>query len=165
MSDMAKLRDKVFDLAERCEKNCVPVFTKFLRAEELAYITDAVKSSVYRGSFAVYGGFKDSERKVAAFFPDYLYESAVLAPHDYFPITAVKISGSGYKSLSHRDFLGSVLSLGINREAVGDIFVCDEKYGYMAVLDTVAELIVSDLETVGRDKVKCEIIVNFRTFS
>ena len=149
---------KFFDMAERCERQCVPVFSKFLRAEELAVIAPAMKSSIYRTGFTVFGGFDDSERCVAGFLPDYLSDPDKQTLCEYLPVVALKICGSGYRKLSHRDFLGAILSLGVNREAVGDIYVVDEKCAYIAVLDTVSQFIASELDAVGRDKVCCEII-------
>ena len=69
-----------------------------------------------------FGGYDDAERVMFAMFPDYMDEDEII-----FPIDAVRISYNSKfsSSLSHRDFLGSILGLGIERIKVGDILVYD----------------------------------------
>lgn len=65
----------------------------------------------------------------------------------------LRIKSSGYTSLSHRDYLGALVGLGIDRSALGDILV-DDGGAYIFCMNSVAELIKNELSGVGRDTVK-----------
>ena len=72
------------------------------------------------------------------------------------PICALRIEGSGYRVLTHRDFLGSLLGLGLERSILGDVVVEDGQ-GKSAVLfceDRIADFIEEHLIRVANDKVK-----------
>ncbi len=153
----SKLSAKVFDLAERSERTSTPLFTKFLREEERAFLLPRLEASVYRDSFVFFGGFDGAERTVLGLFPEYLAPFAKETPGEYFPVTPLRISLSGYRELTHRDFLGAMLSLGISRETVGDIYIADEKTAYAAVYDTVGAFLAEELTSVGRDGVSCAV--------
>lgn len=67
----------------------------------------------------------------------------------------LRLVGSGYESLSHRDWLGAVMGLGIKRETVGDI--CFYKgEAYVLCDSTAARFISEELTYAGRDKVRAE---------
>lgn len=81
----------------------------------------------------LYGGFGDAERKQVVFVPDYMDVKDEEGLIEYFrqypdesPLVVLElrhqISGGG-KTLSHRDYLGSLLGEGIRREKLGDILV------------------------------------------
>ena len=67
--------------------------------------------------YIFYGGYEDAERTIAVFLPDYA------SLEDDNPLSLLRISHDGHKELSHRDYLGSLLGLGIKREMIGDILV------------------------------------------
>lgn len=59
-------------------------------------------------------------------------------------------------TLTHRDYLGAVMSLGIEREKFGDIFLKDGK-AYLVVLDSMADYIRSNLSQIGRTSVSVTV--------
>ncbi len=96
------------------------------------------------------GGYGSAERQVAMFgSPEaFGYEPC-------FPITVLKISPKSAKfanELSHRDFLGSLMSLGMRREMFGDIAVF-ENCGYLFILDSAADYISENLTSVSNTDV------------
>lgn len=96
------------------------------------------------------GGYPDAERTMFVCVPEY---------SDYSTdeiISAIRISGRDIAEVTHRDCLGSLMGLGIVRENIGDILVC-EKEIYVFVKNEIAEYIVNNLEKIGRHGVKCEI--------
>ena len=95
-----------------------------------------------------------ADRERTEFFSSYLKEHPEITAG--IPITALKITGSGFKELSHRDYMGSILSLGINRSVLGDIAVVSESEAIVFVADRIAEYIVTSLTKIGRDGVKVE---------
>jgi len=68
------------------------------------------------------GGYKKAERQRIVIFPDYLFPD-----HVESSIKVIKVEGNfNFKNITHKDFLGAILGLGIKREMVGDILVLDE---------------------------------------
>ena len=77
-----------------------------------------------------------------------------------FPISIIKAEPASPKfadKLSHRDFLGSLMGLGIKREVLGDIVIADN-IGYIFCLSTIAEYIVRELSKVCHTIVRCSIV-------
>ncbi len=103
----------------------------------------------------------DEER--TRFLAEYLSSSTDIT--EQIPISAIKIKGSGFKSLSHRDFMGGLLSLGIDRSVVGDIAVVSESEAIVFVHDRIKNYILTTLEKIGRDGVKLEELAHDPTFT
>lgn len=151
------------DLCRRCEKQYAPQITQFLTLEEQASVLKISKR--FPDVLTVFeGGWKSAERKTALFLPADLYEYPKTdAEADYIrelsEIEFVKIEGSGFVKIGHRDVLGALMSLGIKRETLGDIVVSDgSKTAYAAAFSSAARFICSNLERVARDKVKVSLV-------
>ena len=102
----------------------------------------------------LFGGTGGTERVVAAFGDKEMY-----GYEPVFPIKCIRISPKGPKfaeNLSHRDFLGSILSLGIEREQVGDIIIKDG-VAHVFVLDNMAAYITDNLDRIRHTPVRCEL--------
>ena len=139
---------RVFDVVESCEKNCIPKFLGFLTSQEASIANDALKKRNIRYSF--FGGYDEAERVFLACLPEWCDDAV-------FPITPITFSFRKEDELSHRDFLGSVLGLGIKRETIGDIIIKNNA-GYIFCLDTVADYIKENLKKVRHTSVKCQIV-------
>ena len=68
-------------------------------------------------------------------------------------IQILRIDAGGFARLTHRDYLGSITALGIDRSKLGDILV-DDGGAYLFCSEAAAELILYELRTIGRDGVK-----------
>lgn len=68
------------------------------------------------------GGYEDAERRVCAFLPDYLDESSF----DGISCVRVQTAAALPKPLTHRDYLGALMAMGVKRETVGDILVRED---------------------------------------
>ncbi|MBQ6937692.1 MAG: RNA-binding protein, partial [Clostridia bacterium] len=97
----------------------------------------------------LFGGYEDAERKMVGFIPEYEEED--------FPISVLSLSSPRIKNLSHRDFLGSIMALGIKREKCGDIIIGEDTCQILLHSD-IADFVCSSLEKVGREGVKTELI-------
>lgn len=98
------------------------------------------------------GGFEEAERRVLVFAPEeWLFE-------EWDEVVLLKLSwNSKYsRTLSHRDVLGSLMGLGIEREVVGDIKVGSET-AYITVLRSMSDFILMNLEKIGSAPIKSEI--------
>lgn len=151
------------DLCRRCERQYTPQFTPFLTPEEQVTVMRVSRS--YPEVLTVFlGGISNAERKVAGFFPADYYtvpetEDDFTALAEIAELEYVKIAGSGFVNLGHRDILGSLMSLGIKRETIGDIVISDDnKTAFVVVSPTVAGYICESLERVARDKVKISVV-------
>ena len=72
-------------------------------------------------------------------------------------IGVLLVRGSGYRDLTHRDYLGSLLGLGLERDAVGDILLLSTCSAYVICAKKLAPFLVTALEKVGSDVVRvCE---------
>lgn len=134
------------DTARQCERHYSVKFMGFLTPAEAAIIQKNMPSADARLVF--WGGYPDAERKLFAALPEYADDSEL----DEI-ISALEISGRELGGLTHRDYLGSLLGLGIKREKIGDILVT-EKGAVAFVLEDIAEYIVLNLDKVGRRGVK-----------
>ena len=74
------------------------------------------------------------------------------------PIAALRVRGSGFRDLGHRDFMGGILSLGVDRSVIGDIAVLSSSEARVFVHRKIAPFLVSELTKIGRDAVKTEEI-------
>lgn len=92
------------------------------------------------------GGIEESERQIITIYPDYYY----LEDKDS-NIVALRIKGN-FDGLSHRDFLGSILGLGINRSKVGDILL-QREYVDIIVKREISSFIEFNLEKIGNNKI------------
>ncbi len=155
MKENELLTARVDDCISSCEENYLITNTNFLDIYQQSTVIEYLKKKSVRYDF--YGGFDECERKTAVFLPDYAESvSYIKESPELSPIVALEITKDNFSTLSHRDYLGAVMGLGIKREAVGDIFVT-EKGCTMAVIRSVAGYIKENLTSVGRGSVKVEI--------
>lgn len=121
--------------------------THFLDPYHVEIILKATKD-IFGVKVSVDGGFPESERKKIIFFPDFLRAEDVEAE-----IVFLEITGHSMEKFSHRDYLGSILGLGLKREKVGDIIVFDE--GCQVIVSTdIAGFILSNLQKIGGAEVQ-----------
>lgn len=134
------LQARVTDTFTLCERTNVPHFLGFLTESEAASAEGVLRGTTAR--YAFFGGYEDAERRMLACLPEWCDEP------DY-PITAFTLKYRECDTLSHRDFLGSLMALGITRESVGDILV-EKGRAVIFVCRDVAKFVGSQLEKVGR---------------
>lgn len=97
-----------------------------------------------------YGGYEEAERRMALFAPTFLAETLEDALALEQPLRVLHIKKrSGGRELTHRDYLGSVLSLGLDRAAIGDILVREDGADMIIRADAEAFLL-SEYHAAGR---------------
>ncbi len=135
---------RVYSLCEKCDKTGIKFFSEFLdlRQKEL-FISQFNKFSGLYIDF--YSGFTgDTERCVACVYNNwddvYTYE---------YPVIVLRSKIKGEDKLTHRDFLGSLMSLMIKREYIGDI-ILEEDLCYIVCHKNMAPIIKSELKSVKR---------------
>lgn len=96
-----------------------------------------------------YGFFEEAERKMISF--NNRYDSL-------FPLKKIKIvTTSKFNTISHKDYLGAVLALGIKRNKIGDLLV-KENFCYLPVCEGIHEFIVSNLTSIGNSPCLVQIL-------
>ena len=105
-------------------------------------------------SVTLWGGYENAERCVVCFC-----DREYFTDNTDYPVKCILIKPVNQKfadNLSHRDFLGSLMGLGIRREVLGDIII-HENCGYLFCLENIADYILENLTQVRHTTVKCEI--------
>ncbi len=154
--DEQLLRKRLAELANTAYHRGICMFTDFLNlSEQNVFIT--MKNELPRIKYFTYGGFNDAERKILCFCGNEQIEEQ---GEIEFPITCVKIEPSNQKfsdSLTHRDFLGAVLNLGIERSKVGDIIINDNE-GFLFAHTAISTYIADQLTKVKHTNVSTSLL-------
>lgn len=144
---LARAMDKL-DLARN---RGIPAHTGFLSPQEHGAVEALVNVSGHpRHLF--FGGYEGAERAVCAFLPDWQEEDGWLDGPDC-PVCALRASFPEDAGLTHRDFLGSILGLGVTREKVGDLLVGEGRCDIL-LLREIEEFLLLHLESAGRTRLK-----------
>ncbi len=144
---------RLADLSRRADAHCCYTYSEFLDAAQQSDLL--CHSREIPSPFSLEGGHENCERRIAVFGSKELcgYEPSL-------PIVCVRIAPRNEKfadELTHRDFLGSLMALGIRREVLGDIFIADG-CGYLFCMDTIAPYVADNLVQVRRTTVSCDIV-------
>lgn len=97
-----------------------------------------------------FGGYEMSERQMVAFLPDALSYSWD------FPIRCLHIQPKSIKyseKLSHRDYLGALLNLGVQRTKIGDIVVKEDSSAYVFCQDQIADFFIKEIYRIRHTNV------------
>jgi len=139
---LAKLWDKI---NTGMRKN-IPANTCFLSPRELEMAKYLFGEPEGLHAF---GGYRDAERKMLIFLPDYLEETALYEADS--PCVCLRAEFYQGDTLSHRDFLGALMGAGIGRETVGDICVGKNSCDFF-VTQEIAPYILQNFLSAGRTK-------------
>lgn len=145
----AILSAKICDLISLSEKRCCPCFSDFLNLHEIHVAVKTADSNAF-SDFALFGGYEQAERKIFAALPDYIEPQN---SGGFFPIVPLVFEYKKEYPLSHRDFLGALMALGMKRSCIGDIAVSEGK-AVVFVKEEMADYIMTNTEKVGRVGVK-----------
>ena len=141
------------ELALRAAHTGRPQFSRFLEPSMEEAARRAAGECGARCT--LFGGWPDAERCMAAF-----YDAEPPEPEEY-PLKAIRIEWNAkFASPGHRDLLGAVMGLGIERDATGDIAMGtyrDRPCAYLFAAEEMADYIAASLESAGRASVKAHI--------
>lgn len=131
---------RIEDTVAICERTNKCKYLGFLSLEQAAAAKNYLEKRNIR--FALWGGYAGAERVMLGCFPDW-------AETDEFPITAVTFKYRKTDPLSHRDFLGSLMGLGLTRESVGDILT-EEGRAVVFLSEDIADFVLNQTRKIGR---------------
>ena len=104
----------------------------------------------------MYGGHDDAERRMLVCIPADLPISDEEATDGLAVVLRVTKPALS-RALSHRDYLGSILGLGIERRLTGDILVRDDGADIFIVPE-IADFLVREYHQAGRTAVKTGVV-------
>ena len=143
------LQKRLIELSRTAFQRGIVTYSDFLNLNELNILHTTPKQDFYT-CYETFGGYEFSERQMVAFLPDALcYEKK-------FPIVPLKIEPLQKKfseDLSHRDYLGSILNLGIERCKIGDILVEDE-YAILFAHKSLETFFIKEISRIKHTSVK-----------
>lgn len=144
-------KKRLTELANKSYTNSQYLFTTFLSMSELDLYYQIEREISYVPA-TMFGGTQDCERVMLRFGSEELcgYEEP-------FPITCIEIAPMIEKfgeALSHRDYLGALMNLGIERSTLGDIIII-EKTAYLFCTEKMAPYILENLSQVRHTHVRC----------
>ena len=160
MNEEATYISKRFiDLSKQANRKGIVTFSDFLAINEQLILQQNKEKleSEYRMS----GGYEYAERQMVAFIPDALFYE-----WDY-PMQCVRICPAYPKfaeKLSHRDVLGALMSLGIERSKIGDLIVNDREMFFFAkeeIVPYILEQLTSIRHTVVTLQVEADSHIDY----
>lgn len=146
MEDVEGFKRRIESSIERCYMGNV-ILLPFLDETYGAILEDLCKYSNIE--FKKYGKIINSDRN------RYILSNYEIKDED-FKIVLFKIKyNKKFYELNHRNILGSLMSLGIKRESLGDIIIT-EKYAYVAVTEEISKYLLQEFKFVGKTPIELE---------
>ncbi len=145
---------KTLDAAALCEKRRINTFTDFLDPIKASKFLSAIRRTGYSSlNSTAFGGADFCERQIIGFS----YDKSPIEKKE-FPISIIQIKHNSHfvKQPTHRDYLGSILGLGIVRCKIGDIVISEGKGAFVFVFSDICGYICANLERVGKAAVSIE---------
>ena len=140
---------KVLDRAEQSHSRNIPASTDFLSPQQRVMAQELLHlAGIPETAYAALGGYEGAERTILLFLPDWLEAEDAQSQS---PLRFLRASFRKEYHLTHRDFLGSLMGMGIVREKVGDILVGEDEAD-LIVLDSVASFLLESWISAGRAK-------------
>lgn len=159
------MEDKTFlahalDLKNRCADNSMITSTAFLDERQQNSLSAVSRHRKQEVNTFFFGGYKDAQRQCAVFIPSFF---EIDDPAEYFfeneddsPVVLLHLTKDRFSpTLSHRDYLGALMALGIKKEFVGDILPNDDGADVF-VLPSVEVFLCENLKQAGRATIKTE---------
>lgn len=137
---------RFMDLYERGHKQGIYTFTGFLNMNQLSVLFE-LGDKIGTNNWDVFGGYSNSERAIARFG-----NPEEMGYEEEFPISCVQLSPANEKfagDMGHRDVLGAIMNLGIERTLIGDIRFANGKI-FVYCVNHIAEYLCNEMTRIGR---------------
>ena len=168
MEEREVLRGRIRDLWNRTRQGDYLNHTGFLSLDLQSYARQVIReerimTGAGSGPYSTFsGGYEEADRQMLFFVPSYMSEEELAAEiaGGEGALTCVRIAAvrSGFaEPPTHRDYLGSLMNIGITREQIGDIICRGDEAFVFAVRET-APFICSEVTRVRHTTVTAQII-------
>lgn len=144
-------RKRLLELDKKAYMRNIPMYSNFLNLNEYQMFLSLKREYMCQTDFS--GGFSGAERGIVCFYP----ESNTISKN--FPIQCLKISpvqARFAEALTHRDYLGAILNLGIERSKLGDILIRD-KEAFLFCHTDIASFLLQECTRIRHTTVKLMI--------
>ena len=138
--DSDLLLARATDTADIAYKTSRPKYLGFLAPEQAVAVEKLIRNRNVRYGF--FGGYEGASRVMLGCFPDWVDE-------EEYPVAAITFKYRKIDKLSHRDFLGSLMGLGLTRESVGDILV-DDGRAVVFLSEDIADFVMKQTVKIGK---------------
>jgi RNA-binding protein YlmH len=153
-ADLELIKRRFIELGRKSQGSDIFTFTDFLGlAEQSAF--NEIKKELRGVHYEAFGGAVGAERVIIRFGSE--DELGYSVPYPISVVKAEPLSPKYADKLTHRDFLGAILNLGIERDTLGDIVIINN-VGYIFALENIAEYIADGLTKVKRTDVKATVV-------
>lgn len=152
-TDETLFKKRLAELANKSYTNSRYLFTGFLSLAELNLYYQIERELSYV-PVTVFGGTADCERVMLRFG-----DEALCGYEEPFPIACVEIAPLAEKfgeTLTHRDYLGALMNLGIERATLGDIVIVGKR-AFLFCTEKMSAYIIEELDKVRHTSVRCGI--------
>ncbi|MBP3460766.1 MAG: hypothetical protein J6K58_16355 [Lachnospiraceae bacterium] len=151
MVDENKLiKARLEELAHAAYRQNRYMFSHFLTPGELTALFEMAGELKFV-DYDTYGGNESCERQMVRFGSERMF-----GYEEDYPISVLLIEPLAVKFaelLGHRDYLGAVMNLGIERDVLGDILIKD-KAAYLFCMDSIADYVAANLDKIKHTNVK-----------
>ena len=150
------VRARIEDRITQCRDGWYVTSTGLMDSHEQALAISAARELSAGVRTLMYGGYEGAERRMMVCIPSELPVTDEEAAEGLLEVLRIEKPAIS-KSLSHRDYLGSVLGLGIDRSVTGDILVRDDGADMIIVPD-IADFLLQEYRQAGRTNVKTSVV-------
>lgn len=161
MNERDLLISRALDKKRQCSENSMITCTNFLSLDEISAVKTTDREYNEFTDTYYYGGYDNSERQIALFIPKFFevdnINSFLADNEEDNPVCIVRLKKDKFTGLSHRDYLGAIMALGLKREMIGDIKVYDDGADVFA-LKNATGYICENLKKSGKGSVTGEIL-------
>lgn len=151
---LAKFNDKI----RLCKTKNKLVNTEFLNMYQENIIRKELER-IKAKNYILTGGYSEAESKILIMYPEKITEEIAKENiTNIIKVIKIQLPNEQKGKYQHRDYLGTIMQFGLERERIGDIIVYEDE-AYVIVLSENAQYIKDSLQTTKKfKKSKIEII-------
>ena len=164
--DQYLLEKRFIELSRNAYQRDFITYSDFLNLNEQNILHTLPKENLFT-QILTFGGYGMAERQMAAFIPDALYLRCgkkeldpALIRYPFKALQVLPLNRKFSEDLTHRDYLGSILNLGIDRSKTGDILI-ENNTAILFAHDDIVSFLCSELTRIRHTSVKTEELPSF----
>lgn len=154
LSNYKKAEDKmllaqILDKIEFSKNKQTVENSDFLDMYQISIVKNFLKKIQFE-NYILYGGFEDSERKILIIYPEkYTLDMVEKNYNKILQIIRIELGKEEIGKYSHRNYLGAIVKVGIDRAKIGDIIVLDEGADIIVKKETL-QILINELKGLTR---------------
>lgn len=146
------IKNRLIELSRRSFEQGIRLFSDFLDASGIKAF-DEVRQALYPCGYCFDGGFPDAERLMVCFGTEEPAGDEIRFPIVF--LHAAPMAPKYSEDLTHRDYLGALMNLGIDRSRTGDLIV-KENEALIICEEGLSDFIISEFSRVRHTEVICK---------